>query len=205
MATRNPFQFQMPADMGDNVKAQAQEIWLAGLGAFSKAQQEGGKMFQTLVDDGVTMQRNAQKAAEAKIAEATEKMTSMAQQFTQQASVLGQKATGQWDRLESIFEERVAKALTRMGVPQAEALAALEARVAALEAQLNAGGKPAAKTAAKTATQTATKSASKTGKKTDTKPVAKTATPRTARSAALVKAVAKKPAAKRSGVATRQR
>jgi len=75
MATRNPFQFQMPADMGDNVKAQAQEIWLAGLGAFSKAQQEGGKMFQTLVDDGVNMQRNAQKAAEAKIAEATEKMT----------------------------------------------------------------------------------------------------------------------------------
>jgi poly(hydroxyalkanoate) granule-associated protein len=103
MATRNPFQFQMPGDLGDNVKAQAHEIWLAGLGAFSKAQQEGGKMFQTLVDDGVNMQRNAQKAAEAKIAEATEKMTSMAQQFTQQASVLGQKATGQWDRLESIF------------------------------------------------------------------------------------------------------
>ena len=184
MATRNPFQFQMPADMGDNVKAQAQEIWLAGLGAFSKAQQEGGKMFQTLVDDGVNMQRNAQKAAEAKIAEATEKMTSMAQQFTQQASVLGQKATGQWDRLESIFEERVAKALTRMGVPQADALAALEARVAALEAQLKANGaKPAVKTAVKTAT---TRAASKPA-------------------SVAVTSAAKKPAAKRSGAATRQR
>ncbi len=187
MATRNPFQFQMPADMGDNVKAQAQEIWLAGLGAFSKAQQEGGKMFQTLVDDGVNMQRNAQKAAEAKIAEATEKMTSMAQQFTQQASVLGQRATGQWDRLESIFEERVAKALTRMGVPQADALAALEARVAALEAQLKAGA-PARKTTVASAAKPAVAAKS-----------------RAAAKSSAAKPAAKKPATKRSGAATRQR
>ena len=187
MATRNPFLFQMPADMGDNVKAQAQEIWLAGLGAFSKAQQEGGKMFQTLVDDGVNMQRNAQNAAEAKIAEATEKMTSMAQQFTQQASVLGQKATGQWDRLESIFEERVAKALTRMGVPQAEALAALEARVASLEAQLKTGA-----------------SARKTTVTSAAKPTA-AAKSRASAKSAVAKPAAKKPATKRSGAATRQR
>ena len=187
MATRNPFQFQMPADMGDNVKAQAQEIWLAGLGAFSKAQQEGGKMFQTLVDDGVNMQRNAQKAAEAKIAEATEKMTTMAQQFTQQASVLGQKATGQWDRLESIFEERVAKALTRMGVPQADALAALEARVASLEAQLQAGASARKTTVASTAKSTAAAKSRASAKSVAAKPAAK------------------KPATKRSGAATRQR
>ena len=202
MATPNPFQFQMPPDMGDNVKAQAQEIWLAGLGAFSKAQQEGGKMFQTLVGDGVTMQRNAQKAAEAKIAEATEKMTSMAQQFTQQASVLGQKATGQWDRLESIFEERVAKALTRMGVPQAEALAALEARVAALEAQLKEGGKPPGKTATKPATKSGTQVG---GPQARTQSAAKTSASRTARSSSTAKTAAKKPAAKQSGAATRQR
>ena len=189
MATRNPFQFQMPADMGDNVKAQAQEIWLAGLGAFSKAQQEGGKMFQTLVDDGVSMQRNAQKAAEAKIAEATEKMTSMAQQFTQQASVLGQKATGQWDRLESIFEERVAKALTRMGVPQADALAAFEARVAALEAQLKAGG---GATTRKTTVASSAKPAAAAKSRASTK-------------SSAAKPAAKKPATKRSGAATRQR
>jgi poly(hydroxyalkanoate) granule-associated protein len=189
MATRNPFQFQMPADVGDNVKAQAQEIWLAGLGAFSKAQQEGGKMFQTLVDDGVNMQRNAQKAAEAKIAEAAEKMNSMAQQFTQQASVLGQKATGQWDRLESIFEERVAKALTRMGVPQADALAALEARVAALEAQLKGGGGASAR---KTTAASVSKPAA-AGKS------------RAAAKSSAAKPAAKKPATKRSGAATRQR
>jgi len=189
MATRNPFQFQMPADMGDNVKAQAQEIWLAGLGAMAQAQAQGSKMFQTLVDDGVSMQRNAQKAAEAKIAEATEKMTSMAQQFTQQASVLGQKATGQWDRLESIFEERVAKALTRMGVPQADALAALEARVAALEAQLKAGG---GATTRKTTVASSAKPAAAAKSRASTK-------------SSAAKPAAKKPATKRSGAATRQR
>ncbi len=31
-----------PAALNDSVKESAQQIWLAGLGAFAKAQQEGG-------------------------------------------------------------------------------------------------------------------------------------------------------------------
>ncbi len=182
MTARKPFfDSSRPADIGDNVKASAQQIWLAGLGAFSKAQQEGGKLFETLVNDGVSMQRNAQQAAEAKIAEATEKMTSMAQQFTLQASQIGQKASGQRDRLESIFEERVAKALARMGVPQADALAALEARVADLEAQLKAA-RPTVKTrqaktsVAKTAATKAAATKTAAVKTPKTKTASKTAT-----------------------------
>ena len=36
-------------DLAGTVKESAQQIWLAGLGAFSKAQSEGGKVFQALV------------------------------------------------------------------------------------------------------------------------------------------------------------
>ena len=54
MSTKNPFD---PAAMSDNVKEQAQQIWLAGLGAFAKAQQDGTKAFEKLVSDGITMQR----------------------------------------------------------------------------------------------------------------------------------------------------
>ena len=39
------------------IKDSAQQIWLAGLGAFSKAQEEGGKVFDTLVKEGLTIQR----------------------------------------------------------------------------------------------------------------------------------------------------
>ncbi len=133
------------AQLAQSVKDSAQQIWLAGLGAFSKAQAEGGKVFETLVKDGVGLQRKTQAAAEEKISEATNKMTSMANGITS-------KATGQWDKLENIFEERVAKAMHKMGMPTAKEVQALAKRVDELSAQLKkAPAKSAAKPAAKPA------------------------------------------------------
>ena len=122
----------------DTVKESAQQIWLAGLGAFAKAQQEGGKVFETLVKDGLSMQRKAQTTAEEKIAEATQKMTTMAQELSSQASQFGSKASGSWDKLETIFEDRVARALARLGLPTAAEFETLNQRVAELEASLKA-------------------------------------------------------------------
>jgi poly(hydroxyalkanoate) granule-associated protein len=99
------------------------------LGAFSKAQAEGGKVFETLVKDGMGLQRKTQAVAEEKISEATSKMADMASGITS-------KATGQWDKLENIFEERVAKALNKMGMPTAKEVQALAKRVDELSAQL---------------------------------------------------------------------
>ncbi|WP_066705802.1 phasin family protein [Curvibacter delicatus] len=110
----------------DAIKDSAHEIWLAGLAAFSKAQQEGSKMFDALVQEGLTIQRKTQSAAEEKISAATQKMNRMADE-------IGTRATGQWDKLESIFEDRVARALKSLGVPTAGEVDALAARLAALE------------------------------------------------------------------------
>ena len=119
------------AQLSSTVKDSAQQIWLAGLGAFSKAQEEGGKVFEALVKEGLTIQRKTQAVAEEKITEATSRVTTM-------ASDIGSKAQGQWDKLENIFEDRVAKALAKLGVPSARDLEALRARVDAL-----AKGRPA--------------------------------------------------------------
>ena len=143
MSTKNPFD---PAAMSDNVKEQAQQIWLAGLGAFAKAQQDGTKAFEKLVTDGISMQRKAQSTAEEKLAEATHKATQAAHTFSE-------RATGQWGKLEGIFEERVARALHSLGLPSAAEMQALHDRVASLEAQL--GKKPATKAPAKTAAKKA--------------------------------------------------
>ena len=110
-----------PKDMSQRMKDSAQHIWLAGLGAFAKAQEEGGKVFENLVKEGSHLQQTTQQA-QAKMTEAAEKM--------------GQMASGQMDKLETIFEERVAMALKSMGLPSAEDLAALQARVEQLENQL---------------------------------------------------------------------
>ena len=81
------------------------------------------------------------------------------------ATDLSSKASGQWDKLEGIFEERVSRALKKLGVPTAKEVDALIARVDELNrhvARLSAKGgsraapAPAAKTPRK---RTARKSA----------------------------------------------
>lgn len=110
------------APLTGSVKDSAQQIWQAGLGAFNKAQAEGSKAFEALVKEGVSFQRKTKSAAEEKISEATSKMSNM-------ASDISSRASGQWDKLESIFEDRVAKALNKLGVPSAKDVNVLIARI----------------------------------------------------------------------------
>jgi len=121
----------------DPIKDSAQQIWLAGLGAFAKAQQEGAKVFEALVKEGVGMQKKTQAAAEETLAQAQSRLAGL-------AGGLGTRATGQWGKLENIFEERVARALEKLGVPQAAEVEALKARIEALEIQLNGEASPSA-------------------------------------------------------------
>lgn len=155
-----------PAQLPGAVKDSAQQIWLAGLAAFTKAQNEGGKVFETLAKEGLSIQRKTQAAAEEKITEATSKMANMATGITS-------KATGQWDKLENIFEERVAKALNKLGVPSSKDVDALIARIDELNKnvqQLSAKAAASAKSgapktaAAKPARKSAPKSAKSAAK-----------------------------------------
>ena len=164
------------------VKESAQQIWLAGLGAFAKAQEGGGKVYESLMKEGLSMQRKTQAAAEEKISEATSKMANM-------AGDIQSKAGQQWDKLENIFEDRVAKALNKLGVPSAKDVDALIARIDELNksVQKMSAKAPAAKAAAKTTTKAAPT--------TVVKPAAKTAEPPAVKPAAKKAAV---PAAKRT-------
>ena len=102
--------------LASTVKESAQQIWLAGLGAFAKAQVEGNKVFDALVREGQSIQSKTRKVADDKIAE-----------------VAG-KAAGTWDRLETVFEDRVARALGSLGVPTKKDIDKLSKRVAELTA-----------------------------------------------------------------------
>jgi len=131
--------------LAGTVKDSAQQIWLAGLGAFSKAQEEGGKVFEALVKEGTSLQRKTQAVAEEKIGEVTSRMSNM-------AGDVSAKAGQQWDKLESIFEERTSKALNKLGVPSSKDVEALIARIDELSAQVAKLSKTAPARAAKTAT-----------------------------------------------------
>jgi poly(hydroxyalkanoate) granule-associated protein len=116
---------------------QAQQIWLAGLGAFSQAQKQGTQALQKMLQDGLDLQRQAQQTAEQKIADATEKMSAMAQQLAQGKIPARKESKGPaWDTLEGLFEQRVAQALERLGWVSPERVDELEGRIRALEHQL---------------------------------------------------------------------
>ena len=153
--------------------APTHQIWLAGLGAMAKAQEQGSKAIEALVNDGLAFQRKSQAEAQQRLHEATERLSHLASDF-------GQQATVRVDRLEHLFEDRVAKALQRLGMPTLYDLQALTERVAQLEAQLaQAMGAP--KTAAKV-TRTA-KPAAKASAKAPAPSAAKPAASRTQRKA----------------------
>ena len=134
-----------------NVATQAQdyahEIWLAGLGAFAMAQDEGSKlfkqsskriddttskmvgesakMFDRLVKEGEKLESKGRKAA-------TDAVGGVRGDVESRMDEVRKTAQSNWDKLEKVFEQRVARALSRLGVPTSEEIRELSDRVAEL-------------------------------------------------------------------------
>jgi poly(hydroxyalkanoate) granule-associated protein len=118
-----------PSHLANAVKDSAQQIWLAGLGAFAKAQEEGTKVFEALVKEGTGLQQKTQQKTQTQLDDVSHKLSKA-------ASDLGKQATEGWDRLETVFEDRVARAMHRMGMPSQVDLQTLKDKIAALEAKV---------------------------------------------------------------------
>ena len=178
-------------ELANAVRSSAQQIWQAGLGAFAKAQEEGGRVFSKLVKEGTQFQQRA----EDKVADVSDSVGKL-------ADGVGKHASGSWDKLEQVFEERVARALATIGVPTQHDIVALHAKLDALSAQVAALSQPAAKAvltpaqpvaarAAKAAPKATAKPTTKPTAKATTKPTAKPTTKATAPKAAATKAPAR--------------
>jgi poly(hydroxyalkanoate) granule-associated protein len=128
------------SQLASAIKDSAQQIWLAGLGAFAKAQDEGAKVFETLVKEGSSIQKRTKKMAESKVDDVTGKVSKVAGEISKQA-------TEGWDKLEQVFEDRVARALNRLGVPTNKDIQALIARVDALNGNVSGMSAKPSKTA----------------------------------------------------------
>ncbi len=128
-------------NLKDTVRESAQEIWLAGLGAFSKAQAEGTKVFEALVKEGAGLQQKTRALAEDKLAGMTGTVAKAASQWSKAANDISGKAqstaAGTWDKLEQVFEDRVARALTRLGMPSQREVQGLTKRVEELTDAIN--------------------------------------------------------------------
>jgi poly(hydroxyalkanoate) granule-associated protein len=125
----------------------AHEIWLAGLGAFSMAQDESGKilkqgtkviddtrsrvvgestkLFERLVAEGSKLENKGRKMA-------TDTVGGVRGDVESRVDKVRETAQTNWDKLEKVFEQRVARALSRLGVPTSDEIGELSNRVAEL-------------------------------------------------------------------------
>ena len=119
------------AALGGTVKESAQQIWLAGLGAFSKAQAGGKMVFDTLVQQGEVLEKRTRSVAAETAAAARGAARAKAKEVSKMAG-------GTWDKLEQVFEDRVARALSKLGVYTQSDVEKLSERVDALAESVNA-------------------------------------------------------------------
>ena len=92
--------------LANNIMNSANQIWLAGLGAFAITQQEGSKLFESLIKEGEHVEARTKKATSAKV-----------EAMKGRVEKMKDRATEKLDRLEQAFQDRVARALNRLGVP----------------------------------------------------------------------------------------
>ncbi len=139
------------SELAGTIRSSAQQIWLAGLGAFAKAQEEGAKVFDALVKEGRTLETRTRRFAEARVGAVTTRVG-------RAAGNASAKATATWDKLEQVFEDRVARALHKLGVPTSRDIQSLAKRVEELTVSVQQlGGSPAPKAGRRPAKRAAKK------------------------------------------------
>lgn len=126
MSDENDNKPENDPQLAAKIKDSARQIWLAGLGAYTKAEEDTGRFFDRLVQEGEQLENKTRGAVEKQIRSVEDRVEGVRE-----------KATGTWDRLEHLFDERVSGALRRLGIHRREDIVALEQRIEALEAELS--------------------------------------------------------------------
>ena len=151
------------AELAHTLRVAAQHIWLAGLSALARTQEESTKVFSVLKSEG----RQTSRTARQRIAG----LSGDVGRVTAQAA---RGASGAIERLDQLFDARIRRTLQQVGVPTSQDLQAIVDRLAALESHT---GTPARKkvSAARAAARGAGRKtvARKAGTKTTAGPTAK--------------------------------
>ncbi|MCG2580020.1 phasin family protein [uncultured Marinobacter sp.] len=116
---------QNDPQLAGKIKDSARQIWLAGLGAYTKAEEDAGRFFERLVQEGEQLEDKTRGVVEKQIKTVEDRVGDVRE-----------RATGTWDKLEHMFDQRVSGALRRLGIHRREEIDALEHRIEALEAEL---------------------------------------------------------------------
>lgn len=129
VAVKKKAESESKATVLSDVKVYARKIWLAGLGAYAKAGQEGAEYFKELVKAGEGVEKQGKKLVSEQVEAANTQLGSV-------KSSVKEKVEVQLDKVEKAFDTRVASALNRIGIPSKQDVDALSAKLDGLNALL---------------------------------------------------------------------
>lgn len=112
------------------VRSYARKIWLAGLGAYAKAGKEGLDYVKELIKAGESVEKDGKKVFDKELKAANSQIDVAKEEVAQ---VKG-KVEVQFDKLEKLFDARVASALNRIGIPSKHDVDTLSAKLDKLTA-----------------------------------------------------------------------
>ncbi len=101
-------------DIQDDLKESAHKIWLAGLGAFAMAEEEGGKFLKNLVNKGEDVEARGKEKVE-KAKDAVSGVKTVAESY--------------WETFERTVDDRITSVLHRIGVPTKDEIQTLTSKV----------------------------------------------------------------------------
>lgn len=113
------------SQLSDKIKESARQIWLAGLGAYNKAEEDTGKIFDKLVKEGEELESMTRGAVEKRFKAVEGRVEGVRD-----------KASNTFGKLESVFDQRVSAALERLGIPNKKEVDGLKKHIKQLEARL---------------------------------------------------------------------
>jgi len=125
MPDNKPSKPETDSQLADRIRDSARQIWLAGLGAYTKAEEDAGRFFERLVQEGEQLENKTRGLVEKRIRSVEDRVEDVRE-----------RASGTWDKLEQLFDQRVSGALRRLGIPTREEMEALQRRICSLEEEV---------------------------------------------------------------------
>lgn len=122
--------------LGD-VRNYSRQIWLAGLGAYAKAGQEGLGYLKELVEAGADVEQKGKELVSGQVEAASSQLAPVRNRL----EVIREKVEGQFEQIEEAFDNRVARGLNRLGIPSRQDVDALSAKLDVLNAMLASANK----------------------------------------------------------------
>ena len=109
-----------------HIRESANQIWLAGLGAYAKAEAEGSRLFDHLVQDGEQLDHETRKVVGVSIKHTKERVDRVRE-----------RASNSWCRFEKAFDRRLSDALGRLNIPSKQDIEYLEVQVDRLDSAVD--------------------------------------------------------------------